>query len=342
VSWVFQYQSLFRRNAEGQTGKIIGLTILAGIMMAASFFAVLMIFMLPMFAVSEGTWAILYAFIAFFLLFLFGVFVIYPLSIGIIKFFTSAYTGESYGFSDLFFVFKEGRYGKAVKLTILVIIAYLVINFAISMLMQLVLTAINLPFSAALGGMSYEGLEASAAMVTGQIGLVMLMVTLNLLVVSLMYIPFILLMIYMILLYLVYVDQPHIPTFDKFTIAFKVMFQAGQSLMKLFFSNVLLLIGVMVLQVIAVISAALIGSLALGAADSGVLFVLMLLAAGFIILAVYIYVMYVIVGSIVAYYFEGRHELDLRAAREMAHVSGRRVGHEDHPDDLEPLDERKQ
>src|SRR5690625_1220312 len=102
VKEMFQYQSLFRRNAEGQAGKIIGLTILAGIMMTVSFFIVFLIAMLPLFAIGESTWAILYAFMVFFLSFLFGVFVIYPLSIGIIKFFTSAYQGQSYGFSDLF------------------------------------------------------------------------------------------------------------------------------------------------------------------------------------------------------------------------------------------------
>ena len=337
---MFQYQSLFRREAEGQAGKVIGLTILAGIVMAVSFFAVMLIALVPLFTIGEGTWAILYAFIVFFLLFLFGVFVIYPLGIGIIKFFTSAYQRAPYGFSDLFFVFKGGRYGKAVKLTILVIVAYLVINFAISMLMQLVMTAINLPFSAALGGMSYEGLEASAAMVTGQIGLVILMITLNLLVVFLMYIPFILLMIYMVLLYLVYVDQPHIPTFDKFTIAFKVMFQAGQSLVKLFFSNILLMIGVTVLYIIGIIAAALLGSLVLGATDSGILFALILIAAGLAIFAVYIYVMYVMLGSVVAFYFKGRNELDSRAAEAAAYSSGGpahdgRIG-----DDLKPLDER--
>lgn len=339
---MFHYQSLFRKHAGGEAGKIISLTILAGVMMAASFFAVLMIVMLPMFAMGDGAWAVLYALITFFLMLLFSFFIIYPLCIGIIKFFTSVYTGESYGFSDLFFAFKAGRYGKAVKLTVLVIIAYLVINFVISMLMQVVLAVINMPLTAALGGLSYEGLEPSAALVTGQLGLFILMVTINLLAVFVMYVPFLLLMVYMLLVYLVFVDQPHIPTFDKFTIAFKVMFQAGQSLVKLFFSNVLMLIGVTVLQIIAVISAALIGSLMLGAADSGVLFVLTLLAAGFIILAVHIYVMYVIVGSVVAYYFEGRHELDLRAAREMSHISGRRAGYEDHPDDLEPLGERNQ
>ncbi len=335
---MFQYHSLFRRNASGEAGKIIGLTILAGIMMVISFFIVAVIAMLPLFAIGESAWAILYAVVFFLFLLLLSVFVIYPLSIGILKFFTSAYRGESYGFSDLFFVFKEGRYGKAVKLTVLVLIAYLIINFGISMLMQLVLTMINLPFSAALGGMSYEGLESSAALVTGQIGLVILMVTLNMLAIFLMYIPFILLMIYMMLLYLVYVDQPHIPTMDKFQIAFRVMFQAGQSLMKLFFGNVLLLIGVTVLYFVAFIAAALIASLALGAADSGVLFVLIMLITALAVLAVYIYVMYLMVGSVVSYYFEGRDALDRKAVQA---AYGGEQGYDDgHPDDLEPLDDR--
>src|SRR5690625_6564137 len=83
-------------------------------------------------------------------------------------------------------------------------------------------------------------------------------------------------MIYMFLVYLVFVDQPHIPTFDKFSIAFKVMFQAGQSLVRLFFSNVLLLAGVTILYfVLMLVVGLLIGFLA-AAMDSPFLIVLIL------------------------------------------------------------------
>jgi len=312
---MFQYQSLFRKNASNQAGKIIGLTILAGIFITISFFAVFVITMLPAFSFGDSAWLILYVFFIFFLLFLFSVFVIYPLSIGIIKFFTSAYTGERYGFGDLFFVFKERRYGKAVKLTLLVFIGYIIINLGISLLMQLLFTVVNLPFSALLGGLSYENsIESSAAMITGQIGVFILMAVINLILILVMYIPYVLLMIYMFLIYLVYVDQPHIPTVDKFSIAFKVMFQAGQSLMRLFFSNVLLLGGVTILYfVFMLVGGILIGFMA-SAMDSGLIIGLIVAITALLFFILYIYVMYLMVGSIVAFYYKGRDILDGQAA----------------------------
>lgn len=311
---MFQYQSLFRNNASGQAGKIIGLTILAVILIIISFFAVFLISMLPIFALGDSVWTILYVFLIFFLIFLFSVFVIYPLSIGIIKFFTSAYLKESYGFGDLFFVFKGRRYGKAIKLTILVLIGYIIISLGLSLLMQLVFTVVNLPFSALLGGLSYEnGVEASAAAITGQIGLFILMAVINLILVLLMYIPYVLLMIYMFLVYLAFIDQPHIPTMDKFSIAFKVMFQAGQSLMKLFFSNVLLLAGVTILYFVLLIGGALVGALLMDVTGNGIILALVMITAAVILLVVYIYVMYLMLGSIVAFYYNGRDILDERA-----------------------------
>lgn len=340
---MFQYQSLFRKNASNQAGKIIGLTILAGIFITVSFFAVFVLTMLPTFAFGDSVWVLLYLFFIFFLLFLFSVFVIYPLSIGIIKFFTSAYTGESYGFGDLFFVFKNRRYGKAVKLTILVFIGYIIISLGISLLMQLLFTVVNLPFSALLGGLSYENsIESSAAMITGQIGVFILMAVINLILILLMYIPYVLLMIYMFLIYLVYVDQPHIPTVDKFSIAFKVMFQAGQSLMKLFFSNVLLLAGVTIMYFVLLIVGAIVIGFLLSAMDNGLIIVLIVAITALLFFIFYIYVMYLMVGSIVAFYYKGRDVLDAQAADSATyHATGRETHSSDFRDDgLRPLDDR--
>src|SRR5699024_10103041 len=312
---MFQYQSLFRKNASGQAGKIIGLTILAAIFMMISFFIIFTLAMLPTIAMGESVWVLFYLLFIFFLLFLFSIFVIYPMSIGVIKYFTSAYTGERYGFGDLFFVFKERRYGKAIKLTILVIIGYTIISLGLSLLMQLAFTAVNLPFSALLGGLSYENsIESSAAMISGQIGVFILMAVINLILILVMYIPYVLLMIYMFLIYLVYVDQPHIPTVDKFSIAFKVMFQAGQSLMRLFFSNVLLLGGVTILYfVFMLVGGILIGFMA-SAMDSGLIIGLIVAITALLFFILYIYVMYLMVGSIVAFYYKGRDILDGQAA----------------------------
>ncbi|WP_052254820.1 hypothetical protein [Salinicoccus sp. YB14-2] len=340
---MFQYQSLFRKNASNQAGKIIGLTILAGIFITISFFAVFIVTMLPAFAFGDSAWLILYVFFIFFLLFLFSVFIIYPLSIGVIKFFTSAYTGDSYGFGDLFFVFREQRYGKAIKLTILILIGYIIISLGLSMLMQLVFTVVNLPFSALIGGLSYENsIETSAAMITGQVGVFILMLVVNLLLLLLMYIPYVLLMIYMFLVYLVFVDQPRIPTMDKFSIAFKVMFQAGQSLLKLFFSNVLLLAGVTIMYFVLIIAGALLIAFLLSAFDSVFLIVLAVVIPTLIFLILYIYVMYLMVGSIVAYYYNGRKVLDAEAADRAEHGADESMVHENdfRDDDQRPLNDR--
>lgn len=340
---MFQYQSLFRQNASNQAGKIIGLTILAALFMMISFFIIFSLAMLPTFAFGDSGWVILYVLFIFFLLFLFSVFIIYPLSIGVIKFFTSAYTGERYGFGDLFFVFKERRYGKAIKLTILIIVGYTIISLGLSLLMQLAFTVVNLPFSALLGGLSYENnIETSAAMITGQIGVFILMLVVNLLMVLVMYIPYVLLMIYMFLVYLVFVDQPHIPTFDKFSIAFKVMFQAGQSLMRLFFSNVLLLAGVTILYFILMLVVGLLIGFLAAAMDSPFLIVIILVVTGVLFLIFYIYVMYLMVGSIVAFYYKGRNVLDEQAARAASYGVNETESEKNdlRDDDLRPLNDR--
>lgn len=308
---MFKYQSLFRRQASGEAPKIISLSVVAVIAIMLLTMAAMFMFSVPMFFMEDAPWLILYIFVLFFLLLLFSLFVLYPLSMGIIRFFTQAYNDREYGLGEIFFVFRQGRYGKAIKLTLLVILLYIVVSVVIGILSQLIFMVVNLPFSALIGaiGDGSGNVEQSLSAAGGQLGLFIVMLIVNFLVMVLVYVPYILIAIYMFLIYLAFIDQPHIPTLNKFKIAWDVMFRAKESVVKLFFSNIFLIIGIIALYFIL----ALIGALVAIFIDSPTLFVVLMIISFIIFILAYIYVIYLWVGSVVAYYFSGRQTLDERA-----------------------------
>lgn len=304
---MFEYQSAYKRNASGFHGKTFWFTVLTFILIYAALLAVAIVLMIPA-AFFDSAWVLLWIFPMFFVIMLLSIFVLYPVSIGILRFFASAYRQKDYSFKEVFVTFKKGNYSKIIKLSLIVLLTYFVFSFVYGFMVQFLLMAINTPLIAIGESMA----SGSSGVSGGEIAMIITMVLLNILIVIISYIPYILMGIYMFLVFMVYIDQPMIPTLDKLKIAWDVMFKAGGGLVRLIISNFLLLLLPTVLYVVLI---GVIAALAIMIGDEQALGVLMIISipiAFIIIIAAFCYVMYYMTGSLTAYYFECRDELDRR------------------------------
>lgn len=309
---MFEYQSAYKQNASGLHGKTFWFTVLTFILIYAAFLAVAIVLMIPA-AFFDSGWVVLWVFPMFLIIMLFSIFVVYPVGIGVLRFFASAYRQKDYNYKEVFVAFKKGNYSKIIKLSLIVLLTYIIFSFVYGFLIQFLFMAINMPLIA-LG----ESMAGGGGISGGQIGLIIGLVLLNLLVIVISYIPYILIGIYMFLIFMVYIDQPVIPTLDKLKIAWDVMFRAGGGLIRLIISNFLLLLIPSVLYIV-LIGAAVGISLMAGSSESlGILLIILTVVAFLLTIAAFCYVMYYMTGSLTAYYFKCRDELDRRYSEQHA------------------------
>lgn len=304
---MFEYHSAYKQNASGFHGKTFWLTILTFILIYVAFFAVAVLLVLPA-VFFDSAWMLLWIFPMFFVIMLISIFVIYPLSIGVLRFFASAYRQKDYSFKEVFFTFRKGNYSKVIKLSLIILLTYFVFSFVYGFLVQFLLMAINTPLIGI--GESMSG--GASGISGGEIALIIILVLLNVLIVILSYIPYILIGIYMFLVFMVYIDQPRIPTLDKLKIAWDVMFRAGGGLIRLMISNFLLLLVPTVLYVVLIAVIVGIGILAGQSQSLGVIMIILVAVSFLLTIAAFCYVMYYMTGSLTAYYFKCRDELDSR------------------------------
>lgn len=311
---MFEYISLYRKNGAGQHGKVIGFTILQFILcvflpMAIIFGAMLLPLLLTMTDVSGETVSItmaIWMLVIMIVFILLMIFVIYPIFVGILRYFASAYKGKDFTFGEAYKVFKNGNYSKLIKIALLVLVLYFVLSMIIGFIVNLLMTIVFIPLLPL--GMMME--DPNAAMTGGAIALIALAVVLMFIVTIVAYIPYIILYIYFAVVFMVYIDEPKIPTVDKLKVAWNVAFSSDASMVKLFFSNLLLYIlmtAVMFLAMIAIILASVF------LMDSPAMIFVIAILITLIATIVSIYISYLIVGSIVAYYFVGRESLDHKA-----------------------------
>lgn len=306
---MFQYQSAYRQNGSGLHGKVFWFTVLTFILIYAAVIAFMIVSVLPA-VFMDSAWGLLWMIPMFFILMLLSLFVIYPITIGVLRYFAKAYRETNFGFKEVFAVFEKGKYSKIIKLSLIIIVSYYVFSFVFGLIMQFLFTAINAPI-----GFLIESLSTGADINGGQIALIIFTLVLNLLLIVLSYIPFILIAIYMFLAFMVYIDQPLIPTLDKLKIAWDVMFRAGGSLLKLLFSNVVLFVIPLVVYFIVIVAGVLIAAL-FNSNTAGLLFMIMIFGSTLLLVVACAIVMYFMTGSIVAYYFICRDKLDRRQAEQ--------------------------
>lgn len=311
---MFEYMSLYRKNGAGQHGKVIGFTILQFILcvilpMAVVFGAMLLPLLLTMTDVSGETVSIttaIWIFVIMIVLILLMIFVIYPIFVGILRYFASAYKGRDFSFGEAYKVFKDGNYSKLIKIALLVMVLYFVLSIIIGFLVNILMTIVFIPFVPF--GMMME--DPNAAMTGGAIALLALAAVLMFIVMIVAYIPYIILYIYFAVVFMAYIDEPKIPTVDKLKVAWNVTFNSEASMIKLFFSNLLLYI-LMTAAIFIIMIAVITASVFL--IDSPVMISVIAILGILVAAAVSIYISYLIVGSIVAYYFVGRESLDRKA-----------------------------
>lgn len=296
---MFDYQAAYKRNGTGAHMKTFWLTVLAILLMYAAAGLFILVMIAPFSFIDSGV-VVLWVFAVVFLFILAGVFLFYPFWVGIIRYYACTYLGREFGFKEAFKVFTKDRYSKVIKLGLLVLVAYFVISFLLGLLMQIILMSINTPLI-----MLAETWAQGSVPSGGQVGVIIGVVLLNFLVVVLSYIPYILIAIYMFLVYMAYVDQPLIPTTDKFKVAWEVMFRSGERVWKLLFSNFLLWLIPLAIYLIFIMAA-----IILAIFVNEFAFPILMVAGALLMVAVYAVVLYFMVGSITAYYFKGRSTLD--------------------------------
>lgn len=309
---MFEYQSAYKQNASGLHGKTFWFTVLTFILIYAAFLAVAIVLMIPA-AFFDSGWVVLWIFPMFLIMILFSIFAVYPVGIGVLRFFASAYRQKDYTYKEVFTAFKKGNYSKIIKLSLIVLLTYIIFSFVYGFLIQFLFMAINMPLIA-LG----ESMAGGGGISGGQIGLIIGLVLLNLLVIVISYIPYILIGIYMFLIFMVYIDQPVIPTLDKLKIAWDVMFRAGGGLIRLIISNFLLLLIPSVLYIVLIGAAVGISFMAGTSESLGILLIILTVVAFLLTIAAFCYVMYYMTGSLTAYYFKCRDELDRRYSEQHA------------------------
>lgn len=297
---MFKYQSLYKNNGRGQHMKTFWFTVLIFILVYAAAIALTSLVAVPFFALDTA-FAVLSAVFIFLLLILAAIFVFYPLSVGILRYFAAAYLGQDFKVKDAFRVFKKGNYSKVIKLGLLSFVAYFVFSLAIGMVLQVLVMAINTPLLA-----SFDPDQTSFMPTAGEIGTIITVVLMNFLVALISYVPYILAAIYFFLVFMAYIDEPLTPTTEKFQMAWSVMFRSGESVLKLIFSNFFLWLLPSILIVLLFIVAVSFT----GIYTSTFTFGTFLIGGLGLIFFSYIFTTYFLVGSVVAYYFKGRDHLD--------------------------------
>lgn len=304
---MFEYQSAYKQNASGFHGRTFWFTVLTFILIYAAMMVVSVALMLPL-GFGDSPWMVMWILPVFLIILLLSIFVIYPVSIGVLRFFASAYRRKDYSYKEVFVAFRKGNYSKIIKLSLIILLIYFAFSVAYGFLIQFLFMAINMPLIA-LGESMFGSAEGISG---GGIGAVIGLVLLNLLLVFISYIPYILIGIYMFLTFMVYIDQPLIATMDKMKIAWDVMFKAGGGLVRLIISNFLLLLIPSVLYVVLIGAIIGIGFVVGASQTAGIIMILLVAVSALLTIAAFCYVMYYMAGSVVAYYFKCRDELDAR------------------------------
>src|SRR5699024_12076718 len=93
---------------------------------------------------------------------------------------------------------------------------------------------------------------------------------------------------------MVYIDEPHIPTVDKLKVAWDIVFRSEASMIKLFFSNLLLYILVFAVMFVIMIGLGLISAFV---TNSPAVILTLFIISGLLALIVTVWISYLIVGS---------------------------------------------
>lgn len=242
---------------------------------------------------------LLFALLGFLLYFVIYIFVLIPMSFGLMKYYKDTDMSLSPKFSDLALFFKKGSFVKTLKLTavlFLLSVAIYVVVYIITFIVQFIFMFF-FGFSFAIWEPTAENYGALSISIIVAL-LLMILIMLAILI------PIYYLVIYMFNIVFVHIDQQTLPTFTKLSVAWNITAKGPNSAWKLLFSNLLYIIAAYIILSIVTILVFIIFSFLPTAA------IIIFSILGYILLLIIlIAISYFVYGSIVNFYHKNKESL---------------------------------
>ena len=233
-------------------------------------------------------------------IFVISVLILMPLQYSIYAYYMYGYKGTDFSFKDGLILFKKGNFWKSVGIILLLMIMAMVISSVVSGVVYGLVFVVASLFGAGSALIETEAIE------TLSIGASIVLIILQF-VLAMFQIAFsILLQLAITMVMLNHIDQPQTTLGSKLAKGLTIAFQSFKDLLKLLFSNFILMI-IPVILIFAAIITMLIAGLTFSTSDT----MPVSLVIGMIILTIgitimYIFIGYYMIGSFISYYFNGR------------------------------------
>ena len=234
------------------------------------------------------------------LLLAFSILVLMPLQYSIYAYYMYGYNGTDFSFKDGLILFRKGNFWKSVGIILLLMIMAMVISSVVSGVVYGLVFVVASLFGVGSALIDPEGIEALS------IGASIVLIILQF-VLAMFQIAFsILTQLAITMVMLNHIDQPQTTLGSKLAKGLTIAFQSFKDLLKLLFSNFILMI-LPVILIFAAIIIMVVAGLTLSTSDTmpvGIAVGMIILTIGIMIM--YIFIGYYMIGSFISYYFNGR------------------------------------
>lgn len=310
---MFQFQMDYFRNGQGFHLKTILLSIISSVIM-------FLLMLIPGISILIGVISLISSrdfygepsgagvaifmlsiLIGFLITIILFIFVLIPLSYGLLKFYKDTDSGINPRFNDLFIFLKKGRYVKTLKLTVMIGLISIAMSIAVSIvssIVQLIFYAISGTSMALMLASGFS--ENTGVMSVSYVVLMLFMI----LILFAIYIPLYYIGIFITNTILVHIDQRSLPTLTKFSIGWNITSKGPHNAWKLLFSNIIYVV------VLAIIIGILAGIFAMILSFMPTTLQIIFGILGFILYIIFlIAINYFIYGSIMNFYHKNKNAL---------------------------------
>ncbi|MEB7658529.1 hypothetical protein NGB24_11880 [Mammaliicoccus vitulinus] len=310
---MFQFQLDYFRNGQGFHLKTILLSIIASVIM-------FLLMLIPGISILIGVISLISSrdffgepsgagiaifmlsiLIGFLLTIILYIFVLVPLSYGLLKFYKDTDLGINPRFNDLFMFLKKGRYVKTLKLTVIIGLICIAMSIAVSIVVSIVQLIFYAIFGTSMALMLESGFSENTGVMSVSYVVIMLFM---ILILFALYIPLYYLIIFIANTILVHIDQRSLPTLTKFSIGWNITSKGPHNAWKLLFSNIIYVV------VSAIIIGILAGIFAMILSFMPTALQIIFGILGFILYFIFLIAMnYFIYGSIMNFYHKNKNAL---------------------------------
>ncbi|QJF25939.1 hypothetical protein [Mammaliicoccus vitulinus] len=310
---MFQFQLDYFRNGQGFHLKTILLSIIASVIM-------FLLMLIPGISILIGVISLISSrdffgepsgagiaifmlsiLIGFLLTIILYIFVLVPLSYGLLKFYKDTDLGINPRFNDLFMFLKKGRYVKTLKLTVIIGLICIAMSIAVSIVVSIVQLIFYAIFGTSMALMLESGFSENTGVMSVSYVVIMLFM---ILILFALYIPLYYLIIFIANTILVHIDQRSLPTLTKFSIGWNITSKGPHNAWKLLFSNIIYVV------VSAIIIGILAGIFAMILSFMPTALQIIFGILGFILYIIFLIAMnYFIYGSIMNFYHKNKNAL---------------------------------